>query len=156
MLPAPHQAGPSSVLLPGEIRCSICGRADDAANPTGLEWAAKSPAICESCVIEAVRKAQLTPAVAMRVILHLGGIHSVRCDGDGNVGMTREYDEECDGYLYPNETYVEARYALSGTIRENPASVVTMRHCLSCFARFHLLQTQPGTPDVVPDVERRG
>ncbi len=128
-----------TALARGEARCVICRRSADSSNVGAITWAVVNPAICTACVASAVEKVQSNPAIAMRVVGHLGGVHSARCDGDGVLDMTREHSGTCDGYLYPDDMCIEARYALSGTIEDNPAAVVTMRYCLACFARFHVL-----------------
>jgi hypothetical protein len=137
-----------TALARGDVHCAVCRRSESEAPPGTLIWASTNPAICTACVIEAVERVQLHPAISMRVLTLSGGIHSVRCDGDGVPDMTREHDASCDGYLYPDDMYVEARYALSGTLAENPDIAVVMRYTFGCFAKLHILPTIP-TPDAV-------
>ena len=88
------------------------------------------------------------------------------CDGDGNVDATRMHSPACNGHLYPDEQYIEARYALGGRLDDPQSVVVTMRHSLACYAAFHLIgpsvsngvddATDTPTSEAMHDVISRG
>lgn len=126
---------PFDAALP--LICTICEASEDSTSASRMQWVSKDPAICAPCIVRAVEQIDVPPGMSIRVVAHPGGVDSVRCDGDGNVDGARAHSPACNGYLYPDEQYIEARYALGGRIDDPHSVVVTMRHSLACFAAFH-------------------